>query len=265
MLSLILFFILSYYWHGLGVTIGYHRLLSHRALNCPKFVEYFWLISGYLAFEGSPAWWATVHRVHHRNADKVNDPHSPKDGAGHAYFNWMFDQNLELIDVAKVSPDLMKDTFYRFLEKGDDPLMLVINFAFRAVIWYFFGWQMALVSLLAGLLVLQIPLTLNLVCHIPRFGYRNYHTNNDAVNVWWVALFSAGEGWHNNHHAHPASAKTGEKWFEFDLSWQVIRLMNALGLVSHYNLPGKPLIAKPPLTLVRNNTSRLVATARKRN
>jgi fatty-acid desaturase len=237
MFSLICFFIFSYYWHGLGVTVGYHRLLSHRAFKCNKLVEYFWIISGYLAFEGSPAWWATVHRVHHRNADQENDPHSPDRGSGHAYFSWMFKQNEELINIHKVAPDLMKDPVYQFMAWGDDALMLTVNVAFRLIIWLFFGWQMALTSLLAGIFVLQIPLMLNLFCHITKLGYKNHNLNNHAVNVWWVALLAAGEGWHNNHHAHPSSAKSGERWFEFDLSWNIIQFMHALGLVSRYNLP----------------------------
>jgi fatty-acid desaturase len=216
MFSLICFFVFSYYWHGLGVTIGYHRLLSHRAFKCNKLVEYFWIISGYLAFEGSPAWWATVHRVHHRNADQEHDPHSPDDGNGHAYFKWMFKQDEELINIHKVTPDLMKDPLYRFMAWGDDALMLIVNVGFRLIIWALFGWQMALTSLLAGIFVLQIPLMLNLFCHIPKLGYKNHNLNN---------------------HAFPSSAKTGERWFEVDLSWNIIQLMHSLGLVSRYNLP----------------------------
>jgi stearoyl-CoA desaturase (delta-9 desaturase) len=120
---------------------------------------------------------------------------------------------------------------------GDDALMLTVNVLFRLIIWVCFGWQMALTSLLAGIFVLQIPLMLNLFCHISKLGYKNHNLNNHAVNVWWVALLAAGEGWHNNHHAHPSSAKSGERWFEFDLSWNIIQFMHALGLVSRYNLP----------------------------
>lgn len=242
MLSAILFFLFSYYWHGLGVTVGYHRLLSHRAFAANKLVEYFWIFSGYLALEGSPAWWATVHRVHHKTADAFNDPHSPRDGKRHSYFTWMSRQDTSLIDVQKVCPDIMRDPVYRFLEKGDDLLMLIVNIGFRVVLYFAFGWKIALASMLAGIAVLQIPLILNLFCHLRQFGYKNYELDNDAVNVWWVAVISAGEGWHNNHHAHPASARTGEKWFEFDLSWQVIKLMHRLGFVSRFNVPGKALL-----------------------
>ena len=83
-------FILFYAWHMLGVTIGYHRLLSHKSFKCPKFVEYFWVLAGYLAFEGSPIWWATMHRAHHRYTDQPQDPHSPRFGWLNAYWGWIF-------------------------------------------------------------------------------------------------------------------------------------------------------------------------------
>jgi len=94
----------------------------------------------------------------------------------------------------------------------------------------------ALASLLAGGAVLQIPLMLNVVCHIPRLGYKTYATGDDSVNVWWVALLAMGEGWHNNHHASPGSAKSGIKKFEFDMSWVVISAMKKIGLVYRTNV-----------------------------
>jgi fatty-acid desaturase len=99
-----------------------------------------------------------------------------------------------------------------------------------------FGWQVALASLLGGVGVLQIPLMLNVICHIPRLGYKNYALNDDSVNVWWVGILAMGEGWHNNHHAAPGSAKTGMKPWEIDVSWLLISLMQRLGLTSRVNV-----------------------------
>ena len=114
--------------------------------------------------------------------------------------------------------------------------------AFRVLLLLAFGWQTALASLLAGFAVLQIPLMLNVICHMPRLGYKNYATADDSVNVWWVGILAMGERWHNNHHASPGSAKSGMRWWEVDVSWLVIDLMRQLNLVTRVNLP-KAVIA----------------------
>jgi fatty-acid desaturase len=234
----IVLFVLFYLWHALGVTIGYHRLLSHRTFNCPKLVEYFWVLGGYLAFEGSPIWWSAIHRAHHRHADTELDPHSPRGGIKHAYYGWMLTTGYpDHINPQIHCKDLIKDPLYRFLEQDrkwhrTHKLVFHIGIAFRLILLALFGWPVALASFLAGVAVLQLPLLLNAFCHIPRFGYKTYATTDDSVNVWWVALLSVGEGWHNNHHAFPGSARMGLKLHEFDLSWVMISIMKQLGLVS---------------------------------
>ena len=231
-------FVGSYILHALGVTIGYHRLLSHRAFSCPKPVEYFWVLLGYLAFEGSPIWWATIHRAHHKHVDTPLDPHSPRFGVKYAWYGWLLEKGyLPQLDPTTQCVDLVKDPLYRFLEQDGNfsrahGMGFATCFLFRIAIWYCFGWQAALASLLAGFAVLQIPLMLNVFCHIPKLGYRNYAVTDDSVNVWWVGLLAVGEGWHNNHHAAPGSARTGMKPWEFDLSWIVISVMDRLKLVS---------------------------------
>lgn len=241
MLEFIALFILFYFWHALGVTIGYHRLLSHRSFSCPKAVEYFWVLAGYLAFEGSPIWWATIHRTHHRYVDTPLDPHAPKYGLFNAHLGWLMrTEYASHVDPEVHAKDLLKDRLYVFLEQGGDwhrahALVIAIALAFRVVLLLLFGWQCALASLLAGLAMLQIPLMLNIACHARRLGYRNFATQDDSVNVWWVGLLAMGEGWHNNHHAFPGSARSGWRWFEFDLSWIVISAMKRLGLVARVN------------------------------
>jgi stearoyl-CoA desaturase (delta-9 desaturase) len=230
-----LIFLASYLIHGFGVTIGYHRLLSHRSFRCPKWVEYFFVLSGYLAFEGSPIWWAAIHRLHHKYADLPEDPHRPLEGAWHSYMGWLFTINPAEVHEEVICKDLLKDPLYVFLEWGDEKLMFVINVLFRLVIWYFFGWVPALASLVAGICVFQIPLMLNLFCHISRLGYKNFATTDDGVNVWWIGVLALGEGWHNNHHAFPGSARTGLKAYELDLSWLVIRTLRFLRLARSVN------------------------------
>lgn len=230
-------FVLFYLWHVMGVTIGYHRLLSHRSFRCWKIVEYFWVLGGYLAFEGSPIWWATIHRAHHRYTDRPADPHSPRYGWMQAYYGWIFHSKYpDHISPESQAKDLVNDPVYRFLEQNGNwhaahILAVSIGILFRIALLIFFGWPIALASLAAGVLVQQVPLLLNVVCHLPKLGYKNYQTGEDSVNVWWVALLTAGEGWHNNHHAFPGSARSGFRWFEIDPSWLMIRLMKLCGFV----------------------------------
>ncbi len=235
-------FLISYVLHALGVTIGYHRLLSHRSFSCPRIVEYFWVMLGYLAFEGSPIWWATIHRAHHRHVDTSLDPHSPKFGYYNAHVGWLAgDGYASHIDPAIQSKDLINDPLYSFLEQGGSwrrahITAFIIGVVFRLFVLAAFGWVAALASLLAAVAVLQIPLLLNVICHFPRLGYKNYARDDDSVNVWWVAVLAMGEGWHNNHHAYPGSAKTGMQPWEFDLSWQIIKLMKKVGMASRLNV-----------------------------
>lgn len=235
-------FALFYIWHGLGVTIGYHRLLSHRSIECRKALEYFFVLPGYLSFEGSPIWWATIHRAHHRHVDTNLDPHSPRYGLKNAYAGWFTKKTYpQHINPQEQAPDMLKDKLYLFLEQGGDwrkahVLSYAVNIGFRLILLYYFGWTVALASYLAAVLVLQIPLMLNVVCHIPKLGYKRFHSADDSVNVWWVAVLALGEGWHNNHHRYPGSAKTGVSFWEFDLSWLVISAMNRLGLLDRVNI-----------------------------
>lgn len=225
-------FFISYLIHGTGITIGYHRLISHRAFKSNKAVEYFFVLAGYLAFQGSPAWWAVIHRVHHKNADTEHDPHSPVNGYFRSYIGWIATDYT--YSVNEICPDLMSDKLYAFLDTIDN-LAIPINLMFRVLLWYFFGWQVALANFLACLIVFQIPMFLNLFCHIPELGYKNFPSKDRAVNVWWVALLAIGEGWHNNHHVHPGSARMGMTKWELDISWLMIQGLAKLGLVSRVN------------------------------
>ncbi len=256
MIEFIVLFLFFYVWHAMGITIGYHRGLAHRAFFCSRWVEYFWVVPGYLSFEGSPIWWATMHRAHHKHTDTPLDPHAPKNGLMYSLNGWLNEKQYPShIDPAIQSKDLIKDPIYRFLECNGNlmaghAMMFVINISYRAVILYFFGWIPALASLLAGASVLGIPLLLNVVCHLPAAGYKNYDTTDDSVNVWWVALLAQGEGWHNNHHACPGSARSGMKAMEFDTSWWMLCLMRKLGLIyrvneaKHYTLMKRAVVIR---------------------
>lgn len=273
--TFIVVFLLSYAWHAMGITIGYHRLLSHRSFVCNKAVEYFWVLAGYLAFEGSPIWWATIHRAHHRYVDTPLDPHSPRiGGLYHSYYGWLLKKGYsEHVNPQKQAKDLINDPVYKFLERNGDwrrahIMAFATCFGFRFLLLVCFGWVVALANLLAGFAVLQIPLMLNVICHLPKFGYKTFACEDDSVNVWWVGLLAFGEGWHNNHHAFPGSAKTGIKFFELDLSWLMILLMKRLGLARRVNVQTQKKSAgqyfslrpvrQPGLTLAPSNLRALV-------
>jgi fatty-acid desaturase len=241
MTEFLVLFAIFYVWHALGVTVGYHRLLSHRSFACHKLVEYFFVLGGYLAFEGSPIWWATIHRAHHKYSDTPLDPHSPLNGIKNAHIGWLTKGSYP----SHISPevqgkDLIKDPIYTFLEQNGNwtnahTCAFVCGVLFRLIILVLFGWVAALASALAAVAVFQIPLMLNVICHIPKLGYRNYTTKDSSVNVWWVALLVMGEGWHNNHHAAPGSARTGMQPWELDISWLTIASLKSLGLAWRVN------------------------------
>lgn len=182
-----------------------------------------------------------MHRSHHRSTDEPGDPHSPIYGFINAYFGWFLKHEYSPSqDPYKQAKDVINDPIYSFLEQNGNwhrahLLNSAIGFGFRFVLLLVFGWPVALASLIAGLAVFQIPLLLNVVCHKPALGYKTYKTGDDSVNVWWVAILTAGEGWHNNHHAFPGSARSGFKRHEFDLSWVILQTLNFFGLTSHLN------------------------------
>ncbi|MBS1990578.1 MAG: acyl-CoA desaturase [Cyanobacteria bacterium SZAS LIN-2] len=226
-------------WHGLGTSIGYHRLLSHRSLACRKWLEYFLVFGAIFGFQGSPIWWTSIHRSHHKHSDKEFDLHAPSQGFRFWNYDWFLQKTYPSFIIPKEQcVDLYKDPLYRFLEcDGDWPKAQWLNFFWiavvaRMVLLPVLGWQGVLVSLLASVFFFQMPLVFNYVCHIPKYGYKSYKTTDDSVNVWWIGLIWFGEGWHNNHHAEPGTANMGRRPFEIDPSWIILKCLKAIGLVT---------------------------------
>lgn len=243
MIEFVVAFLLFYMWHGMGITVGYHRLLAHRSFQCTKAFEYFFILGGYFAYQGSPIWWSAIHRAHHKYSDTELDPHTPRKGLYWALLGWMLEGKYpDHVNGQLHCKDLINDPIYQFVECGGSLkkatlLNFVINMIYRGLLWAIFGWKIALASLLASVMVFMIPQMLNVVCHIPKFGYQNFTTKEDSMNVWWVGLLGMGEGWHNNHHAYPGSAQTGIRPHELDISWQTIRLGKFFGWVKSANTP----------------------------
>src|ERR1700754_254474 len=213
---------------SLGIGMGYHRLLTHRGYKVPKPVEYFLAICATMALEGGPIQWVVTHRIHHAHADRAGDPHTPRDGGWWAHIGWILwgtAQNHEPATIARYAPDLVKDPFYRLLNRFYYVPLLVVGI----LLFVFGGWGVLLWGVFLRLiLALHSTWLVNSATHL--WGRKRFETDDDSRNTWWVALLTFGEGWHNNHHAHPTSARHGIRWYEFDLNWIGIRVLQLLGL-----------------------------------
>ena len=220
------------YWVciGFGIGLGYHRLHTHRSYEAPKWLEYFFAICGAMTLEGGPIFWVATHRVHHQKSDQPGDPHSPRDGRFWAHMGWiMFGEakhNATSV-MAKYAPDLARDPFYRWLNTYHYvPLLLsaIPLYLLGGLPVFLWGGPLRIV------LGLHATWLVNSATHL--WGSRRFATRDDSRNNWWVSLLTLGEGWHNNHHAHPTSARHGMVWYEFDMTWLSIRFLNAVGLAS---------------------------------
>ncbi|MCA9219957.1 MAG: fatty acid desaturase [Planctomycetales bacterium] len=229
---------------GMGITIGFHRMLTHRSFDTYGWVRGFWALMGSLAIEGSPLVWCAVHRMHHQFSDQDGDPHSPHlhgkgwknwvKGFYHAHCGWMFGGAWSESIVSRYVPDLATDRTLVALDRfylGVVALSLLAPAAIAGLVTM--SWQGAALGLLWGGLVRifvthHITWSINSVCHV--FGGREFDSGDDSRNNFLFGLLGHGEGWHNNHHAFPTSARHGLRWWQIDTSWIVIRTMQMLGL-----------------------------------
>jgi len=228
---------------GLGVTVGYHRLLTHRAFQTKPWLRYTFAVLGSMAVQGSPLDWVADHRKHHAFSDKEGDPHSPHGhgpglrgalrGLFWAHMGWLFETQ-GMATKRKYAPDLLEDRGMVLISKLFLPIV-----ALGLVIPFGLGFLLTgtLTGALTGLLwggpvriffTHHITWSVNSVCHF--FGRRRFETEDESTNVFWLAIPSFGESWHHNHHAFPRSAAHGLRWWEVDLSAALIRLLEKLGL-----------------------------------
>jgi fatty-acid desaturase len=219
----------------LGVNLCYHRLLSHRGFKVPQLLEYALATLGAMLGGGPPMHWVAEHRLHHRYSDTDEDPHNSREGFWHAHISHLFyHKDFEDIEEQwmKYVPDMSTHAYYRFLNK----YWLVFPVALLPVLYAWGGWSFVLwVGFVRVVLMLHITWFVNSASHL--WGYCNYKTDDNSKNCWWVGILAAGEGWHNNHHAHPVSAKHGHKWWEIDLTHFYIRSFEFLGLAKDVKRP----------------------------
>ena len=233
------FVLLQWLTGSIGVTLGYHRLLTHRSFKAPKWLEYLLSLCGALALHGGPIKWIATHRVHHAFSDRPQDPHSPKRGFWWAHMLWLFAYD-DVLDHPtsywRYAPEFANDRVHQFLNKTH----ALQTFLLGGLLYALGGWSFVIWGVFVRtVFVYHSTWLVNSAAHI--WGYQTFQTNEGSRNNWWVALLTYGEGWHNNHHAYPTSAAHGLRWWEVDLTYLTIRLLAILGLAQDVRLPqGKP-------------------------
>lgn len=213
---------------GLAVTLGYHRLLTHSSFKTYPAVRYGLAWLGGVSGQGGVIQWVTDHRAHHKYADDAGDPHSPLDGFWHAHIAWTLPKRLPSVERTRqlfYCPELCNDATMQRIQDWFLPSQLAMGFA----CWAIAGWPGVVWGMFARLVyVFHSTWFVNSCAH--KYGYRSFNTRDDSTNLWWVALTTFGEGWHNNHHAFPTSAKHGLKRWELDPTYWVILAMQWAGL-----------------------------------
>jgi stearoyl-CoA desaturase (delta-9 desaturase) len=231
---------LMYLLAGIGVTVGFHRLLTHRAFETHRPLKYAFAVLGSLSVQGPVITWVADHRKHHAHTDEEGDPHSPHVGHGsglrgllHAHMGWLM-ETMGRAQRRRYAPELMEDAGMRRINRSFE-LIVLAGLAIPFALGYLLGGTLtaALTALLWGGLVRifllhHVTWSINSVCHF--FGQRRFATDDHSTNVFWLALPSLGESWHHNHHAFPRSAQQGLRRWELDPSGALIRVLERLGL-----------------------------------
>ena len=234
--------VLMYVSGCIGIALGFHRVITHRSVQLWKPIEYLTSICGCLALQGSPIEWVATHRAHHAHTDRAGDPHDAHQGFRWSHFLWMVMPNPNILTAEmkrRYAPELYADPFYRFLDKYGAAFTVILAIALYAtggvpfVVWGIFV-RLALVY--------QFTWLVNSAAHT--VGYRSFATDDRSTNCWWVALLGWGEGWHNNHHAFPSSARLGLRWYEIDVTWLTIKLLSALHLATNVKVPAPVMIRR---------------------
>ena len=224
---------------NVGIGMGYHRLLVHRGYQVPGAVEYFFTVCGTMALEGGPIAWVATHRVHHQHSDLPGDPHTPQEGAWWAHMGWLLTGqalNVQTQTLAHYAPDLIKDRVHVWLSRYHWVPLTMLG-AGLLLAGCLMGGIKAGVGLFLWGIFLRVTIGLhatwlvNSVTHL--YGRRRFATRDMSRNNWWVALLTGGEGWHNNHHANPVSARHGLAWYEFDPNYYGIWLLKQLRIAKH--------------------------------
>ena len=220
--------VLCYVSGMLGIGMAYHRLLTHRSYKTTKWMEYFLTFCATLALEGGPIFWVATHRIHHQKSDHDGDPHSPREGGWWAHMGWIVlgrGMHQDATVLAKYAPDLSRDPVHVWFSQWH----WVSNFIVGIPLLIFGGVPYVLWGIFFRTTFgLHTTWLVNSATHM--WGTRRFKTKDDSTNNWWVAIVTFGEGWHNNHHAFPTSARHGLAWYELDQNWIGISFLRMIGL-----------------------------------
>jgi fatty-acid desaturase len=231
---------------SVGINLAYHRLLTHRSLVVPRWLEKVFVVCGICSLEGPPFKWVCTHRIHHQKSDIDGDPHSPRHDFYWGHMRWIYTEDKRMnsfLTYDKYIPDLLEDDWLRSLHKKNRWAKIYVAhvvalLAVAAGIGYAVNGVDGLIVGTAQMFAWGIVARTVYVWHITwfvnsaahRWGYQNYATGDQSRNTWWVAVLTNGEGWHNNHHAAPRSASHGHKWWEVDLTFTFVRCLQLVGL-----------------------------------
>lgn len=241
----------------LGISVGYHRLASHTSFKSKKWIKCILLIMGSMSAQGPVIYWATNHRRHHHKCDKPGDVHSPYftekgesldnrfHGLIQAHTGWMFKSNPS--NPIKYSLDLLNDPDVKFVNKHYY-LWIFLGLIIPALVAFLYFQTIE--SFLIGFLISAIRIftvqhstwSINSLTHM--FGNRPFKTRDKSTNLFWLCLFTTGESWHNNHHAFPYSSRLGLYWWQLDLGWILLKILNTCGLVWELKLPSNEQLEK---------------------
>lgn len=243
---------LGFSWSGLGLAIGayfvrmfvvtaaYHRYFSHRAFKTSRVFQFLLALGAQSAAQKGVLWWASHHRWHHKHSDKVTDVHSAKQrGFWYAHMGWLMRSDWNETDPALVA-DLARFPELRFLNHDWvhvwPTVLLALGFlalgGLHGLVWGFF---------LSTALLWHGCFSINSLSHL--FGRKRYATGDESRNNWLLAIITTGEGWHNNHHHYQSSANQGFRWWEIDITYYLLRLMAAVGLVWDLRRPPREVVA----------------------
>jgi len=231
-------FLASFWIRMFAITAFYHRYFAHRTFKVGRITQFLFGVLGATATQRGPLWWAAHHRLHHKQADTEHDPHAPRHGFLWSHMGWFLSRKHLATETDQI-PDLMVYPELRWLDRFDlivPVIYAACMFALGACLARWApglgtdGWQMLVWGyFLSTVVLIHSTLLINSMAHV--VGTRRYETRDDSRNNWLLALLTLGEGWHNNHHHYPGSARQGFYWWEIDISYYVLCMMARLGLV----------------------------------
>lgn len=231
---------LHWLFGSIGICLGYHRLLTHRSFQVPKWLEYVIATISAMALQGGPIFWVATHRMHHAHPEnEYKDPYSARLGFWWSHILWLIYRNNKIFEYEtykRYASDIAKDPYYCWLDR----YFLLLQIPLGVLLYALGGWSFVIYGIFVRSVVLwHSTWLINSATHL--WGYQTFEVNDGSRNLWWAAILTYGEGWHNNHHANPNVAPAGRKWWELDMTWWAIQVLKTLGLAQKVVMPTKPV------------------------